>query len=65
MGALGALRAARGGGAACFGYWRAAAPATDFAGLEAAEPIVTLELNGMCFEDLLGRGKIAEVCLGV
>lgn len=55
MGALGALRAARGGGAACFGYWRAAAPAADFAGLEAAEPIVTLELSEICFEELFGR----------
>lgn len=31
---------ARGGGAGCLGYWRrAAAPAADFTGFEAAEPI--------------------------
>jgi hypothetical protein len=36
----GALRGPRGGGAGCLGYWRrAAAPAADLAGFEAAEPI--------------------------
>jgi len=44
---LGALRGPRGGGAACLGYWRAAAPAADLAGLEAAEPIAIAGLWGM------------------
>ena len=66
LGSLGAVRAVRGGGAACLGYWRAAAPAADFAGLEAAEPIATVRgWDVVRFEAFCGggRGKIAEVAL--
>lgn len=42
---FGALRGPLGGGAGCLGYWRrAAAPAADLAGFEAAEPIENDEL---------------------
>lgn len=42
---FGALRGPLGGGAGCLGYWRReAAPAADFTGFDAAEPIENDEL---------------------
>jgi hypothetical protein len=68
LGSPGALRGPRGGGAACLGYRRAAAPTTDLAGFEAAEPIA---IDGLFVGSVVSaeafcggvRGKIAEGAL--